>query len=75
MSMTGTPESGPLRVGPPMIDYLTGLHAAFAILAALAARDRSGGFQHVDVAMLDCAFAGMSSVISAHLNAGVIGLG
>ena len=44
MSMTGTPESGPLRVGPPVVDYLTGLHAAFAIMAALAARERTGAF-------------------------------
>ncbi len=72
MSMTGTPESGPLRVGPPVVDYLTGLHAAFAIMAALAARERSGVSQRVDIAMRDCAFAAMSSVISAHLNAGVI---
>jgi len=71
MSLTGTPESGPLRVGPPVVDYLTGLHAAFAIMAALAARERSGGFQRVDIAMRDCALAAMSSVVSAHLNAGV----
>ncbi len=71
MSMTGTPESGPLRVGPPVVDYLTGLHAAFAIMAALAARERSGAFQRVDIAMRDCAFAAMSSVISGHLNAGI----
>jgi len=72
MSMTGTPESGPLRVGPPVVDYLTGLHAAFAIMAALAERTRTGASQRVDVAMRDCAFAAMSSVISGHLNAGVI---
>ena len=72
MSMTGTPESGPLRVGPPVVDYLTGLHAAFAIMAALAARARTGASQRVDIAMRDCAFAAMSSVISGHLNAGVI---
>jgi crotonobetainyl-CoA:carnitine CoA-transferase CaiB-like acyl-CoA transferase len=71
MSLTGTPESGPLRVGPPVVDYLTGLHVAFAIMAALAARERSGGFQRVDIAMRDCALAAMSSVVSAHLNAGV----
>ena len=72
MSVTGTPESAPLRVGPPVIDYVTGLYAAFAVMAALAARDRTGAFQRVDVAMRDCAFAMMSAVISLHLNAGVI---
>jgi formyl-CoA transferase len=72
MSVTGTPESAPLRVGPPVIDYVTGLYAAFAVMAALAARDKIGAFQRVDVAMRDCAFAMMSSVISEHLNAGTV---
>jgi crotonobetainyl-CoA:carnitine CoA-transferase CaiB-like acyl-CoA transferase len=72
MSVTGTPESAPLRVGPPVVDYVTGLYAAFAVMAGLAARERTGAFQRVDVAMRDCAFAMMSSVISSHLNAGTI---
>jgi crotonobetainyl-CoA:carnitine CoA-transferase CaiB-like acyl-CoA transferase len=72
MSVTGTPESAPLRVGPPVVDYVTGLYAAFAVMAGLAAQENSGGFQRVDVAMLDCAFAMMNSVISGHLNAGTI---
>ena len=71
MSVTGTPESAPLRVGPPVIDYVTGLYAAFAVMAGVAARDRTGTFQRLDVAMRDCALAMMSSTISAHLNAGV----
>ena len=72
MSLIGTAESAPLRVGPPVVDYISGLYAAFAAMAGLAARDRSGAFQRVDVAMRDCAFAMMSAVISAHQNAGVI---
>jgi crotonobetainyl-CoA:carnitine CoA-transferase CaiB-like acyl-CoA transferase len=72
MSVTGTPESAPLRVGPPVVDYVTGLYAAFAVMAGLAARDRTGEFQRLDVAMRDCAFAMMSSVISEHVNTGII---
>jgi CoA:oxalate CoA-transferase len=72
MSVTGTPESTPLRVGPPVVDYVTGVYAAFAVMAGLAARDRTGAFQRVDVAMRDCAFAMMSSVISEHVNTGTI---
>ncbi|HEV2335550.1 MAG TPA: CoA transferase [Stellaceae bacterium] len=72
MSVTGTPESAPLRVGPPVVDYITGLYAAFAVMAGLATRNRTGAFQRVDVAMRDCAFAMMSAVISEHLNAGTI---
>jgi crotonobetainyl-CoA:carnitine CoA-transferase CaiB-like acyl-CoA transferase len=43
MSVTGTPESAPLRVGPPIVDYVAGLYAAFAVMAGLAVRDRTTG--------------------------------
>ena len=72
MSVTGTKEAAPLRVGPPVIDYATGAYAAFAVMAALAQRGLDGGFQRVDLSMWDIAQALMSSTISAQLNAGVI---
>ena len=54
MAMTGTPESGPMRVGFPIVDYIAGQTAALAILAALAQRDRHGAEpQHLNVPMLD----------------------
>ena len=71
MSVTGTRETAPSRTGPPLVDYLTGLSAAVAILAALRERDRTGEAQHVDVGMLDCAVASMGSILSAHVNGGV----
>ena len=71
MSVTGTPETAPSRTGPPLVDYLTGLSAAVAILAALRERDRTGEAQSIDVGMLDCAVAGMGSILSAHVNGGV----
>ncbi len=43
------------RIGAPVVDYATGLTAAFAIMAALAQRARDGRGQHVDVAMQDVA--------------------
>lgn len=71
MSVTGTPETAPSRTGPPLVDYLTGLSAAVAIMAALRERDRTGEAQQVDVGMLDCAIAGMGSILSAHMNGGI----
>lgn len=68
MSVTGTPETAPSRTGPPLVDYMTGLSAAVAILAALRERDRTGEAQQIDVGMLDCAVAGMGSIVSAHVN-------
>lgn len=52
MSMTGTPESGPQRVGLPITDYIAGLTAAFAITGALCQRLAGGPGQHLQVSML-----------------------
>ncbi len=71
MSVTGTPQTAPSRTGPPLVDYLTGLSAALAILAALHERDRTGEAQQIDVGMLDCAVAAMGSIVSSHINGGV----
>lgn len=66
MALTGTEESGPTRVGAPVIDYATALAAAFGISSALVARDRTGKGSFVDVAMMDVAFTLMSSTIVDH---------
>ena len=61
MASTGTPETAPVRVGAPVLDYGTGAQAAFAIAAALTRRERTGKGQRLDVAMLDAAIVLMGS--------------
>jgi CoA:oxalate CoA-transferase len=55
MAQTGTPETGPLKVGFTMVDYSTGYAAALAMSMALFHRERTGEGQYIDVAMLDTA--------------------
>lgn len=55
MASTGTADSGPVKVGPPVLDYGTGIQAAFAISAALYHRNNTGLGQYIDIAMLDAA--------------------
>lgn len=57
MSITGQADGPPTKTGHASIDYLTGVKAAQAALAALVRRLRTGEGQHVDVAMVDCALA------------------
>ncbi|SCW75574.1 CoA-transferase family III [Sphingobium faniae] len=60
MSVTGEPDGSPQRVGVFIIDEMTGLYAAVAILAALRHRDNGGGGQYIDLALLDVAVAAMA---------------
>jgi CoA:oxalate CoA-transferase len=53
MSVNGDERLHPLRTGFPVCDTVGGLNAAFAIMAALYHRERTGEGQLIDVAMLD----------------------
>jgi crotonobetainyl-CoA:carnitine CoA-transferase CaiB-like acyl-CoA transferase len=63
MSLGGDPDGPPMRVGFPVVDTLTGQTAAFAILAALLRRERSGEGDYIDVAMFDATIAFMASAV------------
>ena len=71
MSITGDGDSAPLRAGYPVCDTTGGLTAAFAIAAALFARERAGGGgEYLDVAMLDSTIVTMGWVVSNTLATG-----
>lgn len=53
MSLTGTPEGEPMKVGVGISDVMTGMYAAVAILAALRHRDATGQGQQIDLALVD----------------------
>lgn len=52
MSLTGDVGQDPVMVGVPQADMVAGMFAAFAIAAALFARERTGEGQIVDATML-----------------------
>ncbi len=53
MAVNGDERLNPLRAGFPVCDTVGGLNAAFAIMAALYHRERTGQGQFIDIAMLD----------------------
>lgn len=57
MSVNGTQDTGPLRMGTPIVDLGTGMTAAIGILSALLERMRSGKGQKLDVPLYDSAIA------------------
>jgi len=72
MSLTGHPGSGPTRVGTSTGDITAGLFTTIGILAALAARERSGRGARVDVSMLDAQVATLENAIVRYLASGVV---
>jgi CoA:oxalate CoA-transferase len=70
MSLSGENGDGPMRVGFPVVDTLTGQTAAFAIVAALLRRERTGCGEYIDVAMFDAALAFMASAVVPYLVTG-----
>jgi len=71
MSVTGDAGSAPLRVGYPIADTIGGITAAFALVAALFRRERSGDGEFIDVSMLEATLVTMGWAVSNWLIAGV----
>ncbi|WMD18428.1 CoA transferase [Achromobacter seleniivolatilans] len=57
MSVNGDADGDATRVGLPVVDMVTGLNAAVAILLALNERGRSGLGQFLDITLYDCALS------------------
>ncbi|WP_378227067.1 CaiB/BaiF CoA transferase family protein [Angustibacter luteus] len=71
MSITGTAETAPLRVGFPVCDSIGGLMAAFAISSALVGRAHGGGGSFLDLSMLEASMSAMGWAVSSYLISGV----
>jgi formyl-CoA transferase len=53
MSVTGEPGRGPMRVGIPIADIVTGLYTALGILTALMERQKSNQGQWVQASLIE----------------------
>lgn len=72
MSITGSEESGPMKVGVAISDVLTGMNAAISILAAINERHHSGIGQSIDISLFDSQVAALVNVASNYLVSGKI---
>jgi crotonobetainyl-CoA:carnitine CoA-transferase CaiB-like acyl-CoA transferase len=74
MSVTGAPDDapggGPQKVGVPIVDLMTGMYAATAVLAALHRRSMTGEGDFIDLAMLDVQTAFLANQAMNHLVTG-----
>jgi crotonobetainyl-CoA:carnitine CoA-transferase CaiB-like acyl-CoA transferase len=65
MSVTGSPESGPVKVGAPFLDVGAGLSCACGLLAGYIERLRSGTGTLVSASLLEFGLAGLGTVLSS----------
>jgi formyl-CoA transferase len=72
MSITGTPDGEPVKVGVAIIDLVAGLMLGKAITAALFAREKIGVGQRIDTSLLEAEVASLINVGSNYLVGGRI---
>jgi crotonobetainyl-CoA:carnitine CoA-transferase CaiB-like acyl-CoA transferase len=73
MSVTGTPETAPLRAGFPVSDALGGLTAGLAVVAGLVHRAETGQGCILDVSMLEASLSALGWHTSDYLTTGQVG--
>jgi succinate---hydroxymethylglutarate CoA-transferase len=70
MALTGEPDQPPVKCGASIADWTTSFLGAFAITAALRARDRDGVGQKLSVSLLDGAIACLPQFVSSYMATG-----
>lgn len=70
MSICGEAGGMPTKYGVAIVDVVTGLYACNSVLGALAARNRTGRGQHVEVCLYDSGIAMLINVASNYLVSG-----
>jgi crotonobetainyl-CoA:carnitine CoA-transferase CaiB-like acyl-CoA transferase len=73
MSITGSPDGEPQKVGVALVDVISGLFATVGILTALRHRSATGEGQRVEVDLLSSLLAALVNQASAYTGAGVVG--
>ncbi len=71
-SLTGEPDTPPTRFGLSIVDLMTGLGLAYALLAALTSARASGVGRDIDVSLFDMALFNTSYLATWYLNEGVV---
>jgi crotonobetainyl-CoA:carnitine CoA-transferase CaiB-like acyl-CoA transferase len=72
LSVTGEPDGPPARFGLSMVDYMTGVTTAFALMCGLHAARASGVGRDVEVSLYDVAMHQLSYPATWYLNEGLL---
>lgn len=72
MDLTGEPDSPPQKVGTPAADLLAGMDGAFAVVAALFDRQRTGQGHVVDVSLVESMTRFLTPRVVSYLGSGEV---
>jgi crotonobetainyl-CoA:carnitine CoA-transferase CaiB-like acyl-CoA transferase len=72
MSVTGSPDGPPYKVGASIADIAAGMYAVQGVLAALYQREQTGRGQKVDIALLDSIVSALNYQTAMYLIAGCL---
>lgn len=72
MSLTGEPDAPPARYGLSIVDLMTGLAAAFGLLAGITGARASGVGMDVDTSLFEVALHNLNYPGTWYLNAGAV---
>ncbi len=70
MSTTGFPDRPPVKAGPAVCDFSSGVHLYGAIVTALYEREKTGQGRFVEVAMQEAVYSSLSSSLGLHFGSG-----
>src|SRR5438067_12507206 len=72
MAATGFPDGPPVKAGPAVVDFISGIHLYAATMTALFERERTGQGRLVEVAMQEAAYATLTSQLEAYWQNGKV---
>ena len=72
ISTTGFADGPPVKAGPAVVDFLSGIHLYAAVTTALFERERTGTGRLVEVAMQEAAYATLTSHLDTYWQSGSV---
>ncbi|HEX3881796.1 MAG TPA: CoA transferase, partial [Stellaceae bacterium] len=70
LAVTGEPDGPPARMGLSLVDLMTGVYAAFALVSGVLAARTSGEGRDLDVSLFDTALQNLAYLATWYLNVG-----
>jgi CoA:oxalate CoA-transferase len=70
ISTTGFPDGPPVKAGPAVVDFISGIHLYAAVVTALFEREQTGQGRLVEVAMQEAAYPTLTSHLDAYVSSG-----